>query len=750
MAIISIKFDVEDKNINQKIDRITKKLSEIGDEPGGFIPSFDVSNLPGALRQVATLQGSIGAISNLGAPGRLAAVGLQLGEMAYALGKTGAEVLRTSASFDNLATRAGISSGAMLASTKAMSRGTIADSDLVMAANRALVLDVADSADEMGRLVEAAIVRGRDVGVGATQAVNDLVTGIGRMSPEILDNLGIANAKSAFDDYAKTLGTTADKLTDVQKKQALVNAVLASTQGVAVVDDAAAAFERMDASIKNAQEALGVLFSPAATAIANKLAEAAAGVTDAITTDKIEAAHKNMEFFSKELQRLVTEIQNYQSLADGFEFLDAAKADIANTKLAELRAQIVVFGNDYNRAAAVTGAGLLDIDALQRGEFALQTLAAGTQTAANAAKVMATATDLATASISRMAGVMNAAQGAVDTIRGKLVAAAAGAMGASQAFATFQQYKNLGSEVDYLGQSLANLGYYDADQITFLQESFLAKKVKDVDDLVASFNKLNDAASSTASGGLSQLDQAFSALEGKVSSVLQGALQTDVAVNGQDGGYQDAINENARRLAAIANEGFANQPWLDEFRQEVGGIFADLKLTEAAGGDVKAAAAALFKDFQDGLVPELIDKDMAKERVKRMILGEQSMAALAGEIAGELAQELGISLSDAQAATQTALGVKPNALAADKAGDGAAASGQAQKFVSTWVLDMNSQYTRIYATGVTSGEQWGQGMLTGVKTVGVPNELVTYMAVLITPEVLRLLRLQGSQTGANP
>ena len=47
------------------------------------------------------------------------------------------------------------------------------------------------------------------------------------------------------------------------------------------------------------------------------------------------------------------------------------------------------------------------------------------------------------------------------------------------------------------------------------------------------------------------------------------------------------------------------------------------------GGDIKTKAAQLLKDFEDGLNPQLIDKDKAKERVKRMILGDASMAELA-------------------------------------------------------------------------------------------------------------------------
>ncbi len=168
----------------------------------------------------------------------------------------------------------------------------------MLAANRAMMLGVADNADEMSRLMAAAIERGRALGVDASQAVNDVITGIGRMSPQILDNLGIVGAAAAMDEYAASLGKTADQLTDVEKKQALVNSVLAGAPGAVVIDDAAAAFERMDASIQNAKEALGVLFSPAIAAIADQIARATITATDALT-EQAAVADKTLSLREK-------------------------------------------------------------------------------------------------------------------------------------------------------------------------------------------------------------------------------------------------------------------------------------------------------------------------------------------------------------------------------------------------------------------------------------------------------------------
>ena len=54
--------------------------------------------------------------------------------------------------------------------------------------------------------------------------------------------------------------------------------------------------------------------------------------------------------------------------------------------------------------------------------------------------------------------------------------------------------------------------------------------------------------------------------------------------------------------------------------------------------------------------PELLDKEKAKDLVRRAIVGEKNLKSLTDEIAKELAGELGISVAQAQAAAVQALG----------------------------------------------------------------------------------------------
>lgn len=124
-------------------------------------------------------------------------------------------------------TLAGIKADAMFGALRDAANGAIADADLMLAANRAMMLNVTNDADTMVKLLEVAASRGRAMGLSTAQAFDNIVTGIGRMSPLILDNLGIlTGGEQAFSDYAKSIGKTADQLTDLEKREMLIKKVL--------------------------------------------------------------------------------------------------------------------------------------------------------------------------------------------------------------------------------------------------------------------------------------------------------------------------------------------------------------------------------------------------------------------------------------------------------------------------------------------------------------------------------------------
>lgn len=197
------------------------------------------------------------------------------------LAQLGTQVTRVTQSFEQLATKSGQSGAVLLAALRSASGGEIDDLNLKLAANRANLLGVADSADEFARLMAIARSRAQAMGTTTSDAFNDLVTGLGRGSPLILDNLGITvKLGEANEAYAKTLGKTAAQLTDTEKKQALINAVLAqSADQTAASSDS---FAKLGTSVTNLQQSFAVLVAsglkPAAESFAILFDVAARGV----------------------------------------------------------------------------------------------------------------------------------------------------------------------------------------------------------------------------------------------------------------------------------------------------------------------------------------------------------------------------------------------------------------------------------------------------------------------------------------
>lgn len=87
------------------------------------------------------------------------------------------------------------------------------------------------SADQLTKLGKSAADAGQILGRDVTDSFNRLVRGVTKAEPELLDELGIIlRLKDASDAYAQQLGTTAEKLTQAQKSQAVANDVLGQAE----------------------------------------------------------------------------------------------------------------------------------------------------------------------------------------------------------------------------------------------------------------------------------------------------------------------------------------------------------------------------------------------------------------------------------------------------------------------------------------------------------------------------------------
>lgn len=804
-ARLGILLDAKN-NASAAISQVNGQLQNLG-RTAQNINAGGVGGLNSAL---AGLAGGVGSA--------LAGIGIGIGAI-----KTGEAVVELSRlaiqadvvreSFDQLSAGAGQSSDALLDALQQASGGAIANSNLILAANRAMLLGVADSADEMSQLMQVALARGRAMGLSAEQAFSDIVTGIGRMSPLILDNLGIVTGgEKVFDEYAAALGRTAESLTDVERKQALVNSVISSSRSIvagmkAPVDDGALALQRYDAAMQNLRVSVGQAFAPAVIASANAL-------VDAINRVGENAA--SMQFGDATAQRWGIEgldvspeaidwrgqtagiRAEMESLAETIEvmrgrlnvtFDDAGIAAIneavaeAEARYAELQAALDAVSADVGNFSE---SYWQVVEALNEGESAARSNAEAASFNAEATRGIVTAAQQAQQSISSLSAEeqanvaqLNALGVSASIASGQLSALGAVALSQVSAFQTLEQAVaglqmrlagvqpvlsglegmragalaeveqaamravESGANPDAIAQMYEQAAgaiqdaalSFDAtaaaqfknkiaiDQVaqSYLSQIGAVQSALDSNAQMAdSYNRLGETAQSTAAriatglvpslgtdaalarneelarGTQTQIDawvqagysveqiesvllpsyldqlreantltaahgsavdavgQSYDDLKGKVQGVLSGSLDTGVGFTAEDLlPREDAINENARRLADIAKNGLSGQSWLEEFKAEVPAVFAEI----ADSPDPKIAATKLLHQFEQGLRPELIDKDKVKDTVRAMILGKQAMAGLADEIAAELATEMGIGIEKAKQAVGSAVGL---------------------------------------------------------------------------------------------
>ena len=189
--------------------------------------------------------------------------------------------------FDNLAKSAGFSSAAFEKFQDATDN-TISSVDLMTQANNAMLLGIADSEDQMAELFDVGQRLAQGLGQDTAYGIESLVTGLGRQSKLMLDNLGIMlDVNKANDDYATKLGKTASDLTDAERKQAFVNAAM--EEGRRLVEKMgeeqltmASSMDQAKSAISDVGVEIGITLAPAVASIASGFSGAASAVANYI------------------------------------------------------------------------------------------------------------------------------------------------------------------------------------------------------------------------------------------------------------------------------------------------------------------------------------------------------------------------------------------------------------------------------------------------------------------------------------
>lgn len=254
--------------IDKTVDSVGKSIDNLK----GKLTDFIKTNVPfgDALGGIIDKLGAIPVVGLAAAAGIAAVTGAVVAFIA--LGNRGSSLTGLADSFDHLTASVQLNSQTLLKDLRTASAGTISDFDLIRGANKALVGQVGVFGKAFGeslpRLLEIARASARATGEDINYLYDSIVTGVKRGSPKILDNLGIIiNATEANDQYAKSIGVSADSLTEEQKKVAYLNATLEA--GQTIIDANAGAHEtaaikiaRAQATITNILDGLAVAVQP--------------------------------------------------------------------------------------------------------------------------------------------------------------------------------------------------------------------------------------------------------------------------------------------------------------------------------------------------------------------------------------------------------------------------------------------------------------------------------------------------------
>ena len=173
---------------------------------------------------------------------------------------------------------------------RAATNGTVNDMELMKQANNAMMLGVVQSEDEMAQLFDTAQRLGQALGKDAVHSIESMVTGMGRQSRLMLDNIGImVKSEVAYRNFAKQQGIQVKTLDASQKKTAFNNEVLRQSESLmhlvgAEVLSTNANIAQMQVSTVNLGRTVGEALTPALV----KLSESFVAVADSIDLKMIQ------------------------------------------------------------------------------------------------------------------------------------------------------------------------------------------------------------------------------------------------------------------------------------------------------------------------------------------------------------------------------------------------------------------------------------------------------------------------------
>lgn len=241
-----------------------------------------------ALGTVNKAMGGLGKVAlGMGAIGATAMVGIGAGAIKLAI--DAAPLADITTSFESMALAAGSSADDVLAAFKLQSDGMVTNAAAMEAYNQATMLVSADFAETLPEAMSYLGKVSAATGVDMDFLLSSLTTGVGRLSPMILDNLSIqVDLVAAYEDWSAASGVAVADMTKEQQQAALTAQVmqLLKENTAAMPDVLGTNTQRMaemTATMTDMKDSVALALQPALQALLIPLGELATEYGPAVT-----------------------------------------------------------------------------------------------------------------------------------------------------------------------------------------------------------------------------------------------------------------------------------------------------------------------------------------------------------------------------------------------------------------------------------------------------------------------------------
>lgn len=279
-------------------------------------------------------------------------------------------------SFMNMTKSNAVETGYFIADVKRATSGLLSQQDVMQNSVRALALIGKESFDSVGGFQDnfvkmagyaqkAAQAMGQDMGF----MFDSLVTGVGRASPMILDNLGITVKQSdAFEAMAASLGKQVDELTTAEQKTAILNLSMKKLEETygdveTKTDNAAVGFDQFKVKLEDIKLEIGQKLAPTMTEIIDRVSKfttAVYSIIQALATYNVDSDEWN-DHLLKAMETLgLNADQSNKLYAIYFKLIDITK-NLGNTVKNDLIPKITAFADTVASYVVPFSQNLFDI-----------------------------------------------------------------------------------------------------------------------------------------------------------------------------------------------------------------------------------------------------------------------------------------------------------------------------------------------------------------------------------------------------